>query len=68
MLNEIIMDRLKAARKNQELTQDELAKLVGLNRNAVSFYECGRTSPTLDTIEDIMTALGITPKELFKNL
>ena len=62
------MDRLKAARKNQELTQDELAKLVGLNRNAVSFYECGRTSPTLDTIEDIMTALGITPKELFKNL
>lgn len=67
MLNEIIMDRLKAARKNQELTQDELAKLVGLNRNAVSFYECGRTSPTLDT-EDIMTALGITPKELFKNL
>ncbi len=68
MLNEIIMDRLKAARKNQELTQDELAKLVGLNRNAVSFYECGRTSPTLDTIEDIMTALGITPNELFKNL
>lgn len=68
MLNEIIMDRLKAARKNQELTQDELAKLVGLNRNAVSFYECGRTSPTLDTMEDIMTALGITPKELFKNL
>lgn len=68
MLNEIIMDRLKAARKNQELTQGELAKLVGLNRNAVSFYECGRTSPTLDTIEDIMTALGITPKELFKNL
>ncbi len=68
MLNEIIMDRLKAARKNQELTQDEFAKLVGLNRNAVSFYECGRTSPTLDTIEDIMTALGITPKELFKNL
>lgn len=68
MLNEIIMDRLKAARKNQELTQDELAKLVGLNRNAVIFYECGRTSPTLDTIEDIMTALGITPNELFKNL
>lgn len=68
MLNEIIMDRLKAARKNQELTQAELAKLVGLNRNAVSFYECGRNSPTLDTIEDIMTALGITPKELFKNL
>ena len=68
MLNEIIMDRLKAARKDKNLTQDELAKLVGLNRNAVSFYECGRTSPTLDTIEDIMTALGITPKELFKNL
>lgn len=68
MLNEIIIGRLKAARKNQELTQAELAKLVGLNRNAVSFYECGRTSPTLDTIEDIMTALGITPKELFKNL
>lgn len=68
MLNEIIMDRLKVARKKKELTQDELAKLVGLNRNAVSFYECGRTSPTLDTIEDIMTALGITPKELFKNL
>lgn len=68
MLNEIIMDRLKAARKNQELTQAELAKLVGLNRNAVNFYECGRTSPTLDKVEDLMQALGITPKELFKNL
>lgn len=68
MLNEIIMGRLRAVRKNQELRQIDLAKKAGISKNMIIEYECSRISPTLDKVEDLMQALGITPEELFKDL
>ena len=62
------MGRLKAVRKAKKIRIIDLAERSGICRQTIGLYELGRTSPTLDAIEDMMIALEITPDELFKNL
>ena len=50
------------------LTQDELAKRVGLKRVSVTNTEIGRQRLLLDGIERYATALGTTPKHLLKGI
>ena len=42
----ILRNRLKEIRKEQHLSQDELAKMVGVSRNTISSIETGQFSPT----------------------
>lgn len=42
-----IGDRLKEARRSVGLTQAEVAKMFGKERQAVSHWECGRNMPQL---------------------
>ncbi len=42
----ILRNRLKEIRKEQRLSQDELAKMVGVSRNTISSIETGQFSPT----------------------
>ena len=37
----ILRNRLKEIRKEQRLSQDELAKMVGVSRNTISSIETG---------------------------
>ena len=46
------------------LEQKELAKRIGVNRNAVSSWETGRTRPDINLIPAICRELEITPYEL----
>ncbi|MER9102650.1 helix-turn-helix transcriptional regulator [Mesorhizobium sp. M0848] len=57
---------LKQARLAKALTQDELAKRIGLSQNALSMIENGRGSdgPTWTTVSRICEALGIEPSFL----
>ena len=42
----ILRNRLKEIRKEQRLSQDELAKMVGVSRNTISSIETRQFSPT----------------------
>ena len=42
----ILKNNLKQIRKQQKLSQDELAKLVGVSRNTISSIETGQFNPT----------------------
>lgn len=42
----VLRNRLKEIRKEQRLSQDELAKMVGVSRNTISSIETGQFSPT----------------------
>lgn len=63
-------DKLKALRKSKKLTQAELASKIGVSKWAVTSYEQGRTSPsievlikiceTLDTSSDYMLGISDT--------
>jgi transcriptional regulator with XRE-family HTH domain len=49
---------LKVARTRAGLSQQELAQRSQTSRTAVSAYEHGRKSPSLETLERLLTAAG----------
>lgn len=52
-------ERLKMVRKENGLTQAELAERVGISINSVRLYESGKITPKIDTLRKIADALGI---------
>lgn len=46
-------DKLKLLRKEQNLTQEELAKVLNYTRTAVSGYESGRNEPSYDVLKTL---------------
>lgn len=57
--------RLKELRARNDLTQEELAKIVGVRRETILFIEKGRYSPSLKLAHDIAKALKTTMEDLF---
>lgn len=52
--------RLQKARKHAKLTQEQLAKILGINRATISKYETGEISPPVEQMEAMANAFGIT--------
>jgi transcriptional regulator with XRE-family HTH domain len=50
---------IRMARRQAGLTQTELAELAGTSQAAVSAYESGRRSPSVDTLVRILAATGM---------
>ncbi len=48
----------------QNVTQENLAKLVGLTRTSLTNIEKGRQKILLHTFADLASALGVRPAEL----
>lgn len=57
--------RMKIARLEAELSQEELADLVGITRQTISLIESGNYNPSLRLCTDICKALGKTLNDLF---
>lgn len=57
--------RLKVARVENDLSQDDLAKKVGVTRQTISMIESGKYNPTLKLCILICKELGKTLDELF---
>ena len=55
-----IGQRIAALRKQQGLMQEELAIRAGLQRTHVGRIEAGRYAVTLETVQAIAQALGMT--------
>ena len=58
-------DKIKTLRKAMGLTQTELGERVGVKKNAVSKWECGRVEdiPT-STIKELASLFGVSPSYL----
>jgi len=57
--------RLKAARAAKDLSQEELAKTVGVSRQTINAIEKGDYNPTIKLCRSICRVLGKTLDELF---
>ena len=57
--------KLKAARAGMDLSQDELAKRVGVSRQTISAIEKGDYNPTINLCIRICKTLNKTLDELF---
>ena len=56
-------ERLRTIRKENGLTQAELAEKAGIAVNSVRLYESGKVIPKLDTIARIARAMGLTASD-----
>ena len=57
--------KLKAARAGMDLSQDELAKAVGVSRQTIKKKKKGDYNPTINLCISICKVLGKTLDELF---
>ena len=60
-----LKNRLREARAEKELSQAELAELVGVSRNTISSIETGQFSPTAKLALILCIALDKKFEELF---
>lgn len=61
----VLKNRLKEYRKELNLSQDELAKMVGVSRNTISSIETGQFCPTAKLALIICIALDIKFEDVF---
>ncbi|MBQ8950481.1 MAG: helix-turn-helix transcriptional regulator [Eubacterium sp.] len=57
--------KLKAARAGMDMSQDQLAKAVGVSRQTINSIEKGDYNPTIKLCVNICKVLGKTLDELF---
>ena len=61
----ILKNRLKEARVEKKMSQQQLADLVGVSRNTISSIETGQFNPTAKLALILCIALDKTFEELF---
>ena len=52
--------RLRDARKSKGLTQEELGKMVGVGKSTICSYEKETRNPSLETIIEFLSVLGVS--------
>lgn len=57
--------RIKQARLAKNMTQDELAKRMGVSKNAISNYENGVSTPKIELLFPLMAALDVDANYLY---
>lgn len=60
-----LSERLIGLRKEKNLSQEELAEVLNVSRQAVSRWETGLAAPSLDKLQFLAEFYGITIDELF---
>lgn len=61
----VLKNRLKIARAEKNMTQDELAKTVGVSRQTISSIETGQFNPTAKLALILCIALDKKFEDLF---
>jgi putative transcriptional regulator len=57
--------RIKELRARYDMTQDDLARKIGVRRETILFIENGKYIPSLKLAHDIAKALETTVDEMF---
>jgi len=58
-------NRIRELRTSKGLTQEQLAKAVGVRRETIVFLEQGKYNPSLLLAHNVAQALGTTIDQLF---
>lgn len=56
--------RLRQLRKERNLTQKQLADLMGVKNSVISFYEVGERTPSLDALVKLASVLHVSADTL----
>ncbi|MFC5530471.1 helix-turn-helix domain-containing protein [Cohnella yongneupensis] len=66
LLKLIIGKHIAGLRKNQKLSQEDLAGLCQIDRSHVSMVEVGRTEPSISKLFDLCEGLNIKPSDFIR--
>ena len=55
----MLAENLKKFRKLSGFRQDDVAKIIGLDRSAYAYYEAGKTEPSTENLIKIARMLGV---------
>lgn len=61
-----IHGRIARLRKRRRMSQEDLATEVGVDKTAVSHWECGIARPDISRLSDVASALGVSVDELIE--
>ena len=61
---EMVGSRIREARNEKDMSQGDLAKLLGISRASIAQWETGVTSPAINTIEIVAKLLNKRPEAL----
>jgi transcriptional regulator with XRE-family HTH domain len=66
MKNEVVQfgKKVRDVRLKKNLSQGDIARILGVHRSYISGLERGRRNPSLLTVQKIAKALGVNAKEL----
>lgn len=56
----LFAERMRTERAKRDVTQDEMAEFLGIDRTAISQYESGSRTPTIDRAAIIAEKLGVS--------
>lgn len=60
-------ERLKQARECAEMTQAQVASLLGIAKSTYSGYETGKSEPSMNIIANLMRLFNISPEFLWQD-
>ena len=63
-MGEKFNENLKFAREKNNMTQKEIADIIGVAKSTYSLYESGNREPNVQTIKKISDALNVSADEL----
>jgi len=65
-MRKLVGHNVRRFRERKGLTQERFAELSGFSQQYVSGLECGRRNPTVVTVYELATALGVTHLDLLR--
>ena len=65
-MRKLVGRNVKRIRQDRGLTQEELAERSGFSQQYISGLEQGRRNPTIVSIYELATALGVSRMELVR--
>jgi transcriptional regulator with XRE-family HTH domain len=66
-LRKLVGRNVKRIRQEKGLTQEQLAELSGFSQQYLSGLEQGRRNPTIVSLYELATALGVSHMELVRS-
>ncbi len=64
-LQKYIGNQVRRLRKKANISQEQLAEQIGIATNSLSSIETGNAFMSINTLEKLLNAFNISPKELF---
>ena len=65
-MRKLVGGNVRRIRQKKGLTQEQLAEISGFSQQYISGLEQGRRNPTVVTLYELASALGVSPLDLVR--